>query len=174
MLQCFASPRSQPKKARLSKPDVQPVGLRPPVLPLDRNARGMDHVRLHPASPQPARQPEAVPAGFEGYADTLDHAPGFHRLVPPALQQPKQCLRIRNLFLHRLALEARDQRTYQPTQLAHFDHCDQRAILIQGGEGLAQVVTIWHGTLHRLFATTMVPYLAARPIASLLLKEERG
>src|SRR5271154_1733811 len=39
----------------------------------------------------------------------------------------------------------------QPTRLAHFDDDDQRAILIQGGERLAQIERFGHGALHRGF-----------------------
>src|SRR5277367_2101243 len=37
----------------------------------------------------------------------------------------------------------------QPTRLAQFNDDDQRAILIQGGERLAQIDRFGHGALHR-------------------------
>ena len=50
----------------------------------------MDHVRLDPTRLKPARQPEAVAAGFEGQRDPLDITAGPDRLIPPAMQQGKQ------------------------------------------------------------------------------------
>ena len=45
----------------------------------------MDHVRLYPASLEPARQPEAVAAGFEGQRNPRDLFTGPDRLIPPAM-----------------------------------------------------------------------------------------
>ena len=39
------------------------------MLPRYRDTRGMDHVRLDATRLEPARQPEAVAAGFEGNRD---------------------------------------------------------------------------------------------------------
>ncbi len=51
-----------------------------------------------------------------------------------------------------------------PASIRH-DH-DQRAILVQGDRGSAQVIRLRHGALHRWLTATMVPSLAARPRAS--------
>jgi hypothetical protein len=50
----------------------------------------VDHVRLYPTRLKPARQPEAVAAGFEGKRNPRDSAAGPDRLIPPAMQQGKQ------------------------------------------------------------------------------------
>ena len=138
------------EKGALEQLGVEPVGLGPPVLARDGDARRVDHVRLDAAGPQPARQPEAVAAGLEGHRDARDRAPGLGRLVPPAPQQPQQRLLVRLELLERLALEARDDPGHQPARLAHLDDRDQRAVLVQGDEGPAQVVRLWHGALHPL------------------------
>src|SRR5271163_4335724 len=57
------------------------------MFPRYGDTRGMDHMRLHPARPKPARQPEAVPTSFEGQCNPRDLAAGLDRLVAPAMQQ---------------------------------------------------------------------------------------
>jgi len=47
------------------------------------------HVRLDPTRPKPARQPEAVAAGFEGNRNPRDLFTGPDRLIAPAMQQAK-------------------------------------------------------------------------------------
>ena len=63
-------------------------------------------MRLHPARPQPARQPEAVPTSFEGQCNPRDLAAGLDRLVTPAMQQAKQPFCTRLQLLAWLALNA--------------------------------------------------------------------
>jgi hypothetical protein len=46
----------------------------------------MDDVRFYPTRLKPARQPEAVAAGFEGKRSPRDSAAGPERLIPPAMQ----------------------------------------------------------------------------------------
>jgi hypothetical protein len=70
------------------------------------DTRGMDHMRLHPTPPKPARQPEAVTTGFEGQCNPRDLAAGLDRLIPPAMQQDKQPFWVRLQLLARLALNA--------------------------------------------------------------------
>src|SRR5215472_1532174 len=96
----------------------------------------MDHVSLHFARLKPARQPEAVTTSFEGQCNPRDLAAGFDRLVAPAMQQAKQPFCIRLQLLARLALNAGKHTANQPTRLAHLDDGNDRAILIQGDEGL--------------------------------------
>jgi hypothetical protein len=47
----------------------------------------MDHVRFYPTRRKPARQPEAVAAGFEGNRNPRDRSAGPDRLMLPAMQQ---------------------------------------------------------------------------------------
>jgi hypothetical protein len=51
------------------------------------NTRWVDDVRFDAAHPQPAGQPEAVAASFEGYANALDGMACLSRLLAPALQE---------------------------------------------------------------------------------------
>src|SRR5436309_10220016 len=104
----------------------------------------MDHMRLHLARPQPARQPEAVTTGFEGQCNPRDLAAGLDRLVAPAMQQAKQPFWTRLQLLARLALNAGKHTGNQPTRLAHLDDGNDRAILVQGDGGSAQVVRLGH------------------------------
>jgi hypothetical protein len=68
----------------------------------------MDHVRLDPTRLEPARQPKAVAAGFEGNRNPRDRAAGPDRLVPPAVQHRKQPFRARVQLLARLTLNTRN------------------------------------------------------------------
>jgi hypothetical protein len=68
----------------------------------------MDHMRLHPARPKPARQPEAVATGFEGKRNPRDLAAGPNRLIPPAMQDGKQPFWARLQLLVRLTLNTRN------------------------------------------------------------------
>src|SRR5271155_972213 len=97
--------------------------------------------------------------------------PAPPRLLAPAVDQFEQLLRVRRQLLQRIARQARRARGDQPTRLAHFDDDDQRAILIQGGERLAQIDRFGHGALHRgCNGSDGALFLAARPIASLPAK----
>src|SRR6202022_3767339 len=104
----------------------------------------MDHVRLSPARLEPARQPEAVAGGFEGNRNPRDSAAGPDRLIPPAMQQAKQPFGTRLQLLARLTLNAGKHTGSQPARLAHLGDGNDRAILVQGDEGSAQVVGLGH------------------------------
>src|ERR1700738_3711546 len=100
--------------------------------------------RLPPTLPQPARQPEAVAAGFEGQRNPRDLFTGPDRLIAPAMQQAKKPFRTRFQLLLRLTLNAGKHPGDQPTRLAHLDDGNHCAILVQGDEGPAQVVRLGH------------------------------
>src|SRR5438105_8544287 len=108
------------------------------------DTRGMDHMRLHPMHTKPARQPEAVATGFEGQCNPRDLAAGLDRLIAPAMQQGKQPFWARLQLLARLTLNAGKHAGNQPARRAHLDHGNDRAILVQGDEGPAQVVRLGH------------------------------
>src|ERR1700720_1099482 len=108
------------------------------MFPRYGDTRGMDHMRLQPARPQPARQPEAVPTSFEGQCNPRDLVAGLDRLVAPAMPQAKQPFCPRLQLLAWLALNAGKHTGNQPTRLAHLDDGNDRAILVQGDEGPAQ------------------------------------
>jgi len=63
-----------PQEPALEQLGVESIGLCPAMFPRHGHTRGMDHVRLDPTRLQPARQPEAVAAGFEGQRNPPDSA----------------------------------------------------------------------------------------------------
>jgi hypothetical protein len=74
------------------------------------NTRRVDHIGFDALSPQPPRQPKAVPAGFVGHGDPIDPRlredaarPGC--FVAPAIQQLQQGRLVRRKFLQRLAVD---------------------------------------------------------------------
>src|SRR5580704_2162580 len=114
------------------------------MLPRYRDTRGMDHVSLYSTRRKPARQPKPVAAGFEGNRNPRDRAAGPDRLILPAMQQAKQPFWVRLQLLARLTLNTRNYAANQPARRAQFDDGNDRAILVQGDEGSAQVVRLGH------------------------------
>src|SRR6202023_1886670 len=151
-------PTQTPQEHPLEQFGVQPMGLCPAMSPRNRHTRGMDHVRLYPARLAPARQPEAVAAGFEGYRNPRDSAAGPDRLIPPAMQHGKQPFWAWLQLLARLTLNARKYAANQPARLAQLDDGNDRAILVQGDEGPAQVVRLGHRGTPSLDAATKLPF----------------
>jgi hypothetical protein len=112
---------------------------------------------------KPARQPEAVAARLERDGDARDRAALLERdgdardraallggLRTPAHQQADQLDLTRFELLQRMALNAWDNAGDEPARLAHLDNCNDRAVLLQGSEGPAQIIELLcHGTLHR-------------------------
>jgi hypothetical protein len=92
----------------------------------------MYHVRLDPTRLQPARQPEAVAAGFEGQRNPGDSAAGPDRLITPAIQHGKQPFWPRLQLVARLTLNTRKYAGNQPARLAQFDDGNDRAVLVYG------------------------------------------
>src|SRR5271170_1115857 len=152
----FSTQPSQ--EAALQQLGVEPVGFRPAMLPRYRNTRGVDHVRFDPTCLKPARQPEAVAAGFEGKRNPRDSAASPDRLIPPAMQHGKQLFWARLQLLARLTFNTRNEAANQPARLAHLDDGNDRAILVQGDEGPAQVVRLGHRGTPSLDAATKLPF----------------
>jgi hypothetical protein len=117
MLQWPRSPRSHPKNPRFNS-SVSTVGLCPAMLPRYRETGGMDHVRLDATRRKPARQPEAVAAGFEGQRNPGDRATGPDRLIPPAMQQSKQPFWARLQLFAWLTLNPGKHAGNQPARVA--------------------------------------------------------
>src|SRR5258705_9550512 len=128
------------------------------MFPRYRDTRGMDHMRLHPARPKPARQPEAVSTGFEGKRNPRDLAAGPNRLIPPAMQDGKQPFWARLQLLVRLTLNTRNYAANEPARLAQLDDGNDRGILVQGDEGPAQVVRLGHRGTPSLDAAAKLPF----------------
>src|SRR4051794_37356251 len=89
---CFAA---QPaKKGTHQQGGVEPIGLGPAMVPLDRDAGWMDHECFDAARPQPARQPEAVTTCFEGNGNARDRMSRSDGLITPAAEPNEQCFRV--------------------------------------------------------------------------------
>src|SRR5436309_3485634 len=146
-----------PQEPALQQLGVEPVGFRPAMLPRYRHTRGMDHVSLDATRRKPARQPKPVAAGFKGKCNPRDRAPGPDRLIAPAMQQDKEPFRVRLQLLARLTLNAGKHAGDEPARLAHLDDGYDRAILVQGDEGSAQVVRLGHRGTPSLDAATKLP-----------------
>jgi transposase len=84
------------------------------------------------------------------------------------MQQPQQrCLIWFELFRW-MTFDAGNDPGNQPTRLAHLDHRNQRAILVQSGQASAEVIHLWHGNPRRVCSQRRWCHaLATRPIASL-------
>ena len=89
----------------------------------------MDYVRLDPTRLKPARQPEAVAAGFEGNRNPRDRAAGPDRLILQAMQQAKEPFWARLELLARLTLNPGKHAGDEPARPAHLDDGYDRAIL---------------------------------------------
>src|SRR5262249_38407854 len=70
----------------------------------------------------------------------------------------KQPFCIRLQLLARLAFNAGQHTANQPTRLAHLDDGNDRAILIQGYVGPAQVARLGHQGTPSVKSATMVPF----------------
>src|SRR5712672_1475192 len=137
------------------------------------DTRGMDHVRLDPTRTQPTCQPNAIATSFEGQRNPRDLATGPDCLIAPAMQQPKEPFGTRLQLLERLTLNAGKHPGNQPARLAHLDDGNDRAILVQGDEGPAQVVRLGHqGTPSVRLQRRWCHLLAACPIPSLRWREQ--
>src|SRR6516225_3562493 len=67
-----------------------------------------------------------------------------HPALPPAMQHRKQPFWARLQLLARLTLNAGKHTANQPARLAQLDDGNDRAIVVQGDEGPAQVVRLGH------------------------------
>src|SRR5258708_13850675 len=102
------------------------------------DTRGMDHMRLHPARPQPARQPEAVPTSLEGQCNARDLFTGPNSLIAPAMQQGKQPFWAGLQLLARLTLNAGKHTGTQPTRLSHLYDTGDITTFVQATRSPAQ------------------------------------
>ena len=96
------------------EPALQQLGVEPSVFArrcsrdtatLEGGLRALDPTPL-----QPARQPEAVAAGFEGECDPRDVLPALTDCLAPAMQQGKQPFRARFLLLCAVDAQCREAR----------------------------------------------------------------
>src|SRR2546421_11548123 len=141
MVQWPRSPRSHPKNPRFSNSVSSRSVL---ARRCSRDTATLEAWITCASTPRAASQPEAVAAGFEGNRNARDRAAGPDRLILPAMQQTKQPFWARLELLARLTLNTGKHAGNQPTRVAHLDDGYDRAILVQGDEGPAQVVRLGH------------------------------
>ena len=91
-----------------------------------------------PAAKAPRQRAETDREAF-AVAKARDRAAGPDRLILPALQQGKQPFWARLQLLARLTLNPGKQAGNEPARLAQLDDGNDRAILVQGDEGSAQL-----------------------------------
>src|ERR1700746_3358235 len=83
------------------------------------------------------------------------------------MQEGKQPLWAGVQLFARLTLNAGEHTANPPARLAHLDDGNDRAILVQGNEGPAQIVRLGHRGTPSIDVSDEIAILAARPIASL-------
>src|ERR1700751_4908730 len=88
------------------------------------------------------------------------------------MQYGKQTLRARLQLLARLTLNAGKHTADQPARLAHLDDGNDRAILVQGNQGPAQIDRLGHRGTPSIDVSDEIAILAARPIASLCWRRQ--
>lgn len=79
------------EEAALEHLRVEAVGFSSAMLARHGDTRGVNDVGFNAVKREPARQPEAVMTGFEGYGDALDRSPILLRLRSPLVHQLQQC-----------------------------------------------------------------------------------
>src|SRR5438128_6947459 len=156
MLQWPRSPRSHPRNPRLSNSVSSRSVFARRCSRETGTLEGWITCASTPRASKPARQPEAVAAGFKGKRNPRDSAAGPDRLIPPTMQHGKQPFWARLELLARLTLNAGKHTGHQPARLAQLDDGNDCAILVQGDEGPAQVVQLGHK------GTPSVSYLQRR------------
>ena len=157
MLQWSGSPRSQPRKARLSSSvSSRSVFARRCSRETATLVGWMTWASMPRARSQRASQKPSRPAS---------KATAMRVIVRPALaassrqrcEQRSSASSSRLELLQRVALDPGHDAGDEPTRLAHLDDRDDGAVLLEGGEGSAQVVRLRHGALRRLFSAPMLP-----------------
>src|SRR3954468_2628478 len=130
---------------------VEAICFGPAMLARDSHAGRMDDVGFDIAGPEPAGQPEPVAARLERDHDARNRATLLGCLGTPAHEQTEQVHLAWFELLQRMALDPWNNASDEPARLAHLDDGNDRAVLLQGSEGPAQIVELLcHGTLHRV------------------------
>jgi hypothetical protein len=81
-------------------------------------------------------QPKAIASGLVSDSDALDPAPGLAGFVTPTIQEPQRHRLVGIEPLERLALNAGNNSINEPLRLAHLNHGDDRAVLLEAGGDL--------------------------------------
>jgi hypothetical protein len=68
--------------------------------------------------------------------------PSLKSFMTPSVYELKKLVLVGLQLLEGLAFDARDHSCDKPARQAHLDHDDKRAILVQDGEGSAEIVRL--------------------------------
>ena len=79
---------------------------------------------------KPAGQPESIATSLVGDDDAGDLVAGLDSFVAPAMKQPQQGMRISRELLQRIAVNARNDTTHQPTAETEFHYGDYSFMLV--------------------------------------------
>lgn len=131
------------------------------------DARRVDDIGLSASFSEPARQSKDITSRSIGDDDAFNLTSSPNDFLTPSVQKLQEFVLVGLQLLERLALDARDHSRDKPTRLAHLDNDNKRAILVQGGEGSAEIVRLQHRALHRIVRQRRKCHaFAARPIRS--------
>src|SRR5262250_3329415 len=97
-------------------------------------------MRFDAMCPQPTSQPEAVTPSFKSHHNPCYRTARLGCLARPTSEQLEKRCFVRLELLRRMTLNTRNDTGDKPARQAHLNHCDQGAILFQGGEGSTQIV----------------------------------
>jgi hypothetical protein len=86
---------------------IEPIRLGAAMIPLHRDARGVNDVDFDFVLGEQPREPEPVAPRLESDADPPHHASGPPRLLAPAVDQFEQLFRIRRQLLQRIPRQPR-------------------------------------------------------------------
>ena len=117
----------------------------------DRDACRVNDMRLDAVSSEPARQPEAIAAGFEGDGNARDRAAGLAGLLTPAVEELEEGVLVRSKLFERMTRDPRNNPRHQPTGLAHLDDGDPE------GQGIGSSRLVWAWGNSITDPATMVP-----------------
>ena len=131
------SPRNHPKNPRFSN-SVSAVGLRPRCPAI----RTLGCITAPPPRASSASAPTRSLPPASKARHPLILRPALTASSRQRCSRPTPCTRLQ--LLAWLALNAGKHTGNQPTRLAHLDDGNDRAILVQGDEGPAQVVRLGH------------------------------
>ena len=108
------------------------------------------YIGLSASFSEPARQSKDITSRSIGDDDAFNLTSSPNDFLTPSVQKLQEFVLVGLQLLERLALDARDHSRDKPTRLAHLDNDNKRAILVQGGEGSAEIVRLQHRALHRI------------------------
>ena len=151
------------EKGAFEQLSVETVGLGAPVFTRYRYARCVDNVGLDAACPEPARQPETIPAGLEGNCSAFDLASCFLSFLTPAIEKLQQCALVdRGFFNGWRSTPGTMPATSQLDKLISITAISVLSCFRTIRDWLRSF-GVCIGGLHRFTSATMDAFLAAAP-----------